>query len=90
MPKYKITTTKKFDKAYDKLKTEDKELVKTIIQKIADGKTLEPKYKDHKLKGALKDFRDCHIKPDLVLIYKLNKDILILNAFNIGSHSEIF
>ncbi|HDX6298077.1 TPA: type II toxin-antitoxin system YafQ family toxin, partial [Campylobacter fetus subsp. venerealis] len=48
------------------------------------------KFKDHQLKGEYKDFRECHIKPDLLLVYKKDKDLLILIAFKLGSHSEIF
>lgn len=87
---YKIVTTKRFDKAYAKLPPSDRDLVDGVIEKIAKGEKLEPKYKDHPLKGNLKDFRDCHIKPDLVLIYSINKQFLVLTAFNLGSHSDLF
>ncbi|MDO7253952.1 type II toxin-antitoxin system YafQ family toxin, partial [Helicobacter cappadocius] len=50
----------------------------------------ESKYKDHKLKGEYKDFRECHIKPDLLLIYKIDKEVLILACIAIGSHSDLF
>lgn len=87
---YSIVTTKKFDKSYEKLSTGDKKLVSEVIDSIATGKVLDRKYKDHQLKGQLKEFRDCHVKNDLVLIYKLNKDILILTAVDINSHSNLF
>lgn len=79
---YKIATTKRFDKEYAKLSQSDREL--------ANDAVLEPKYKDHPLKGDYKGFRDCHIKPDLVLIYSKNRDALLLTAFRINSHSELF
>ncbi|MCI5829587.1 MAG: type II toxin-antitoxin system YafQ family toxin [Spirochaetia bacterium] len=60
------------------------------MDKLLAGQKLEAKYKDHQLKGKLKDFRDCHVRPDLVLIYSINNENLILNAFRINSHSEIF
>lgn len=44
-------------------------LVKRIIERLSNDETLEAKYKDHALKGNLKTFRECHIKPDLLLIY---------------------
>jgi mRNA interferase YafQ len=66
---YKIVTTKRFDKDYAKLSPSDRNLAKQIINRLANDEVLEQKYKDHPLKGELKGFRDCHIKPDLVLIY---------------------
>ena len=49
---------------------------------------LEDKYKDHQLKGNMKDFRECHIKPDLLLVYMIEDNVLKL--VDIGSHSELF
>lgn len=64
--------------------------VDKIIQRLLNGEKLEEKYHDHQLSGTLKNFRDCHIHPDLVLIYKIEEDILLLTAVNIGSHSNLF
>ena len=83
---YKIVTTKRFDKDYAKLSPSDRNLAKQIINRLANDEVLE----HHPLKGELKGFRDCHIKPDLVLIYSKNKDALLLTAFRISSHSELF
>ena len=87
---YKIATTKRFDKEYAKLSPSDREIVKKVINRLAKDEVLEPKYKDHPLKGDYLGFRDCHVKPDLVLIYSKNKDALLLTAFRINSHSELF
>ena len=46
------------------------------------------KYCDHELKGNLKDYRECHIKPDLLLIYEPNDKVIQL--VRIGSHSELY
>ena len=51
---------------------------------------LEPKYKDHKLIGKYAGFRECHIKPDLLLIYKKENKTLILMCIALGSHSDLF
>ncbi len=72
------------------LYVKDRELVDTIIERLCDDEILEPKYRDHKLKGSLRGLRECHIKPDLLLIYNKQEDVLILNALNLGSHSELF
>lgn len=85
---YKIVTTKRFDKAYKKLSAADRDLVDFVVDQISQGQKLDAKYKDHPLKGNLKSFRDCHVKPDLV--YSINKEYLVLTAFNLGSHSEVF
>lgn len=59
-----------------------------ITNFLLKKQVLEPKYKDHKLTGDLKAYRECHIKPDLVLVYKFSFDTLHL--VRIGSHSELF
>jgi len=59
-----------------------------VLFKLLNDIELEDKYKDHQLKGGLKDFRECHIKPDLLLMYIIIDNVLEL--VNIGSHSEIF
>ena len=59
-----------------------------IVAALANDEALPEKYRDHGLTGDWKDHRDCHIKPDLVLIYrKADKDVLQL--VRLGSHSEI-
>lgn len=56
---------------------------------LANGETLPPKYKNHPLKGNYVGYYDCHILPDWVLIYKLEKEKLILLLFDIGTHSDL-
>lgn len=58
-----------------------------IIEMLASDKALDPKYCDHSLSGDWIDHRDCHIKPDLVLIYRKPDDV-VLQLVRIGSHSE--
>jgi mRNA interferase YafQ len=55
---------------------------------LASDKVLDPKYFDHPLSGDWIDHRDCHIKPDLVLIYRKPDDTL-LQLVRLGSHSEL-
>lgn len=88
--KYKIYFTSAFKKDAKSLTADEKSKTIEIINRLADGEILEPKYCDHQLTGKLKAYRDCHIKPDLVLIYKIEKDILQLSAFRIGTHSKLF
>ncbi|QIX87213.1 type II toxin-antitoxin system RelE/ParE family toxin [Campylobacter ureolyticus] len=88
--KYKIIYSKNFKTSFKKLTTQQKDLTINLLEKLAKDETLDKKYKDHQLKGKLKNFRDCHIMPDLVLIYKKDDDILILEAIDIGKHSKLF
>lgn len=64
------------------------ETLKTVLQCLIDDQPLETHYRDHALTGEWKDHRDCHIKPDLVLIYQ-KPDAEILRLVRIGSHSEL-
>lgn len=59
-----------------------------VISMLQRGEVLEDKHVDHSLAGNWQGFRDCHIKPDLVLIYGVNDGVLQLAR--IGSHSELF
>ncbi len=60
----------------------------TVVRVLANDGPLEPRHRDHALSGNWNDHRDCHIKPDLVLIYqKPNNDTLRL--VRLGSHSEL-
>ncbi|MCR8684948.1 type II toxin-antitoxin system RelE/ParE family toxin [Campylobacter ureolyticus] len=88
--KYKIIYSKNFKTSFKKLTAQQKDLIINLLEKLAKDETLDKKYKDHQLKGKLKNFRDCHIMPDLVLIYKKDYDILILEAIDIGKHSKLF
>lgn len=58
-----------------------------VLNCLLNGLTLPEKYRDHALKGDLKGFRDCHVKPDLVLIYTVSDECIHL--IRIGSHSEL-
>ena len=53
-------------------------------------KKLDEKLKDHKLHGELSNYRECHIKSNLLLIYKKDDQNLILLLVNIGSHDDLF
>jgi mRNA interferase YafQ len=61
---------------------------KEVLEALANDQLLAEKYRDHALTGEWKDFRDCHIKPDLVLIYR-KPDEATLQLVRLGSHSEL-
>ena len=87
---YTIFRTSSFKKAYKKLTSPEQELVLAIVVKLANGETLDEKYKDHLLIGNYKGSRECHIKPDLLLIYKINNDEVELVLVEVGKHSKLF
>ena len=60
-----------------------------VLAALADDKPLEPRQRDHDLSGDWAGYRDCHIKPDLVLIYR-KPDANTLRLARLGSHSEVF
>lgn len=88
--KYELIYSKAYKKAIKKLNKSDLKLVENVLDRLANDENLEPKYKDHQLLGEFKDFRECHIKPNLLLIYQKIENMLILKAINVGSHSELF
>lgn len=95
MAKYKIQTTPKFAKNLSKYigkgkrKVSKEEFIK-VVDMLASDEKLPVNYRDHALTNNLKGYRDCHLKPDVVLIYKKERDKLILVLCTIGSHSEVF
>ena len=82
------TQFKKDFKKITKMPIPDILEVGNIISQLQRGETLPPRNVDHPLTGNWHGFRDCHIKPDLVLIYRINNDTLQLAR--IGSHCELF
>lgn len=88
--RYSIFRTSSFKKAYKKLTSTDQELVLTIVLKLANGESLDEKYKDHLLIGNYKGCRECHIKPDLLLIYKINNNEVELVLVEVGKHAKLF
>ncbi len=65
-------------------------LLKKVVDMIANRKALPEKYKDHALSGKYSDFRECHIQPDWLLVYRVNEDDLLLFLFRTGTHSDLF
>lgn len=88
----KVRYTKQFKKEY-KLAIKrgcDEKLFLEVLTMLINGKELPPKYNDHALKGNFRNYRDCHIQNDWVLIYRIYKDELILELSRTGTHSDLF
>ena len=77
--KYELDFTSKFKKDIKLLKKQGKNIEKLyeIINILAYGEELDAKYRDHNLIGNYKGYRECHIEPDWLLIYKVMENILI-------------
>lgn len=89
----RVVRTKKYEKSlkkYYKANLINLEKLNSVINTIARREELSEKYRDHKLQGELKEFRECHVAPDILLIYRIEKEILVLMLMNIGSHSDLF
>ena len=67
----------------------DIQLLTDVIKKLAAGESLPEKNRDHALVGNLKNCRECHIAPDWLLIYEIDKDELILYLTRTGTHSDL-
>lgn len=68
----------------------DIHLLEQVIQMLAEQKKLPPKYRDHELGGDYNGYRECHITPDWLLIYKIKQNELILLVTRTGTHSDLF
>jgi mRNA interferase YafQ len=88
--KFKIKYGSRFKRDLEKIKHQPKaiEIFKFVVLELSEGNKLDAKFKDHKLKGEYKDYRECHLMPDLLLIYKYDNDYLVL--YRLGSHSDLF
>ncbi|MCG3705660.1 type II toxin-antitoxin system YafQ family toxin [Aliarcobacter butzleri] len=87
---YQIFRTSSFKKDYKKLSQKNKNILKEIIIKLSNNEILEEKYKDHKLIGDYLGCRECHVKPDLLLIYRIDNQVLELALVRIGNHCDLF
>ena len=90
--KYTLIMSSRFKKSMKRAVKRglDISLMQTVVDTLLDGIPLDPKHKDHSLKGKLKGLRECHIEPDWLLIYMIENDILTLTLIDTGSHSDLF
>lgn len=65
-------------------------LLQEVVDLLASGETLPDKYRDHSLTGDYNGYRECHVLPDWLLIYRIENDFLILGLTRTGTHSDLF
>ncbi len=89
---YKIKFTSSYKKSYKLIQRRglDIKLLDNVIDLLREGKKLPAKYKDYSLNGKFKNFRECHIQADWLLIYLIEEDIITLTLVDTGTHSDLF
>ena len=87
-----VRKTTRFKKDVKTLEKRKYDLTKLweVVDKIANGETLEQSYKDHALNGEFENCRECHIEPDWLLVYYVDDTELILFLIRSGTHSDLF
>ena len=88
----KLAFTSQFKKDYKKAKKRGLDLseLHAVLDKLCAGEQLEERHRDHALTNNYVGFRECHIRPDWLLIYAIDKGQLILTASRAGTHSDLF
>lgn len=88
----KIVYTSKFKKDYKKIKKRgyNLKLLEEVLNLLINESPLPQKYNDHELIGNYANFRELHITPDWLLIYKIDDDTLVLTLIRTGTHSDLF
>ena len=66
------------------------ELLMDVIRLLANGEKLPEKYNDHSLTGNYSGYRECHVQPAWLLIYKITESVLILTLYRTGTHNDLF
>jgi mRNA interferase YafQ len=92
MKKYELEYGGKFLKDLKLAKRRGLDLneLKEVTDILQEGNPLPEKYKDHLLTGNYRGFRECHINPDWLLIYKKKETIMVISLYRTGTHSDLF
>ncbi|MFQ5454681.1 MAG: type II toxin-antitoxin system YafQ family toxin [Nitrospirota bacterium] len=77
-------------KRIEKSGSHDIEKLKVVIRLLTNGKELAPKHKNHFLTGNFKNRRECHVEPDWLLVYKIDKREKTIIFERTGIHADIF
>ena len=89
---YEVKYTARFKRDYKRMQRRGKEMSKLldVVDMLREGQVLPPQYQDHPLHGEYEGHRDCHIEPDLILIYRIDHGQLHLICLRLGTHSDLF
>ena len=80
----------KKDLRHEKRRGRDLSKLEAVVEKLASREPLSISNHDHNLSGTLNGFRECHIEPDWLLIYRVEDKDLILLLMRTGTHSDLF
>ena len=67
----------------------DPRLMQAVVDTLLNGDKLPEKNKDHELRGEWLGYRECHIQPDWLMVYRIKNDILTLTLSRTGTHSDL-
>lgn len=90
---YTVVPSPRFRKQSKQLAKSDVKIslkLEATIKQLCLGLRLPDSFRDHKLTGEFQGFRECHIAPDWLLIYRKYEDVLILELVATGSHTNLF
>jgi mRNA interferase YafQ len=90
--KYTVKFTKQFKKDFKRAEKQHRDLniLKNVVNMLANGEKLPREYLDHALTGNYKGKRECHLSPDWLLIYEIDNGELLLWLSRTGTHGELF
>ena len=84
------TTKMKKDAKRMQRRGKDMSKLSSVLTALASGGPLPARHRDHALSGTRAGFRECHIEPDWLLVYRIEEDLLILTATETGTHADLF
>lgn len=87
-----LETTSNFRRDYKRIKKRGYNLrmLQNVIDELLNERVLAPKFRDHSLSGDYIGFRECHIEPNWLFVYKIDNKKLVLVASRTGTHSDLF
>lgn len=90
--RYKIIPSMRFQKDLKRAQKRgcNIQAITEVVKLLAAGETLDRKYRDHPLSGEYAHCRECHVEPDLLLVYRYVEDGLLLYLVRTGTHSDLF
>jgi len=93
MRKYKVILSRRYTtalKRFTRHRNFDEKLLESIVDTLACGEHLPVKHRDHQLTGEFKDYHECHVKNDILLMYQKHENILVLLFVDLGTHDDLF
>ncbi len=89
---YNFTRSSKFKRDVRRCQRQQKDMdkFKAVHELLIAGKPLPVRNQDHLLTGNWSNFRECHLEPDWLLIYRINESEKIIEYARMGSHADLF